>query len=176
MDAVGINQRYNRHLPRLCNTLQYCNKTKKYIKVYEKLDKNHELAKHNLKLSKRKRILTKELKQPKSKTERIPIELLSCYKELGKGNFRKGLIVGSMVCEEYTNNGGSINDQILIQQSNRLLELIKILKPKAYYQAFGHFQPFFIKFLKTMEMDYTILKKDRKEKTINEFKTQGGND
>ena len=43
------------------------------------------------KLSKTKQVLTKEFKEPQSKVERIPIELLHEFKRIGNGNWKQGM-------------------------------------------------------------------------------------
>ena len=103
------------------------------------------------KMNRKRRILVKELKAPKSKTERIPIEYLSDFEQLGDGDFKKGLKKALFICN--TTDPSSV----LMNDCNEIMDHLKIFYGTNHNKHFTNFPAFFSKFLETGKCDIKIM-------------------
>jgi len=123
-------------------------------------------------MTKTRKVLRREMKEPSSEVCRIPIELDKYFKKIGKGNIKNGLF---LVAEQYyinSNNGHneSVEEQILMGACFDLMTLVRKLYGANHYNHFSRFPEFFREFLKKGAMDHSLLKLNPKNKTLDEVK------
>jgi len=104
------------------------------------------------KMDRKRKILTGEFNEPKSKTERIPIEYLSTFKQLGDGDFKKGLKKALFIC---STTDPSI---VLMKDCNVIMDHLKAFYSTNHNSHFRNFPAFFSKFLETGICDTKLLK------------------
>ena len=123
-------------------------------------------------MTKTRKVLRREMKEPSSEVCRIPIELNKYFKKIGKGNIKNGLFIAAEQHHLSINNGHDepVEEQILMSACFDMMTLVRKLYGPNHYNHFSRFPEFFREFLKKGSMKYSLLKQDPKNKTLDDIK------
>jgi len=107
------------------------------------------------KLSKTKQVLTKELKEPQSKVERIPIELLHEFIRIGNGNWKQGMTIALISHNTHDPK------ELLMKDCDGLMHHLELFYNNNHNEHFRNFPAFFHEFLKTGKPDMRFFERGK---------------
>ena len=103
------------------------------------------------KMSKKRKLLVTELKESKSVVARIPIEYYTTYRQIGEGDFKKGLKKAAYICD--TSNP----IDILMKDCSIVMDHLEHFYGPNHSKHFRNFPAVFRKFLITGKFDESFL-------------------
>jgi len=152
----GLNRMTSKN-DKICFLLKFCkplNRIKVKIVDYTR---SKPFQKHIAKLSKEKKVLINDLESGHSKVQRIPIELYSYFKNVGKGNFHRGILRASFICSCNEKASNEAEKELIMNDVNKLMQHLKLLFPEVHHNDL-HNLPAFVRMTLNGKCNINILK------------------